>query len=164
MGELVNVHSGQVEALCRPPQNAEDVRVLHSAIEQGEHLTAEWKRWRDAYVLSIAPVRIGLGLELRAIPQTKRSVVTTPEAMDLVEAVAGAKAIEVSRSATCETIKKAVRDAAGKGIESTADRNKAKARAEAEAFARLIEGGAVRESGKTYIVREVRAGEENGDE
>lgn len=147
------------DALRRPPQCPEDVHALHNAIEKGEHLTAEWKRQRDAWVLVNGPVPIGLGLELKAVQQSKRSVVATPESMDLIEAVAGNGAIVVERSATCDSIKKAVRDAAGKGIESTADRNKAKARAEADTFAKLIEGGAIRESGKTYVVREVRANE-----
>jgi len=157
---IANVDTGQVEALCRPPQSPEDVRTLHHAIEQGEHLTAEWRRWRDAYVLTSGPVPIGLGLALKAAPQSKRAVVNTPEAMDAIERLVGKEAIVVERSATCESIKKAARDKAGEDIRSTADRNKAKAKAEAEAFTALVDVGAVRESGKSYVVREVRTGEE----
>jgi hypothetical protein len=156
---MAEVQGANIEALMRPPQSPDDARALHFAIKQGEHLTVEWKRWLDAYVLTKGPVAIGLGLELKALPQSKRAVVNTPESMDLIESVAGKGAIVVERSATCDSIKKAVRDEAGKGIESTADRNKAKAKAEADAFAKLIEGGAIRESGKTYVVREVRANE-----
>ena len=159
MTAMANVSTGQVDALCRPPQSPEDARTLYHAIEQGEHLTAEWKQWLKAYVLTSGPVPIGLGLSLKALPQSKRSVVATPEAMDVIERVAGGAAIEVQRSATCESIKKAVRDAAGEGIVSTADRNKAKARAEENAFAALIAAGAIRESVKIYTVRECRAGE-----
>jgi len=171
IGEMVDVHSGHVEALRGPPQNAADTRFLHYAIEQGEHLVEEWRRLRDAYVLTIAPVRLGLGLELRAIPQTRRSVVTTPEAMDLVEAVAGKDAIKVERSATCASIEQALAPKAKAEAEaetahftSASDRKKARAAIVArridEGFARLIEGGAVRESGRTHVVREVRASEE----
>ncbi len=120
---------------------------------------AEWKKWRDSYVLVNGPVPLGMGLQLEAKPTSRRTVLDTPEAMDAIESVAGKTAIVVQRSATCDSIKKAVRDAAGEGIVSTADRNKAKAKAETDAFARLVEGGAIRESGKTYVVREVRANE-----
>jgi hypothetical protein len=156
---MAEVHGTNIEALCRPPQSAEDVRALHHAITQAEHLAAEWKKWRDAYVLSVGPVPLGMGLQLEAKPQSKRSVVDTPEAMDLIESVAGKTAIVVQRSATCDSIKKAVRDAAGEGVVSTADRSKAKKAAEENAFAALIAAGAVCESGKTYTVRECRAGE-----
>ena len=159
MTEMVDVYSGQVDALCRPPQGPDDARVLHYAIEQGEHLTAEWKKWRDAYVLVNGPVALGMGIQLEAKPTSKRIVLDTPEAMDAVESVAGKAAIVVQRSATCDSIKKAVRDATGEDIKSTADRNKAKKAAEEQAFAALIAAGAIRESGKTYTVREVRAGE-----
>jgi Protein of unknown function (DUF2800) len=146
-------------SLYMPPTSPDDVRVLHRAIEAGEHYVEEWKAWRDAYVLVNGPVSLGMGIQLEAKPTSKRSVVDTPEAMDMIESVAGKAAIVVQRSATCDSIKKAVRDATGEGITSTADRNKAKKAAEEQAFAALIAAGAIRESGKTYSVREVRAGE-----
>ncbi len=158
---MAEVQSANIEALCRPPQSAEDVRALHHAIAQAEHLAAEWKKWRDSYVLTVGPVLLGMGLQLEAKPQSKRSVVATSEAMDLIESVAGKAAIEVQRSATCDSIKKAAREGAPipAGVVSTTEKNKAKAKAEADAFAALIAAGAVRESGKTYTVRECRAGE-----
>lgn len=155
-----HVANASFDALKRPPQSPDDARALHYAIEQGEHLTAEWKKWRDAYVLTNGPVSVGLGMALKAVPQSKRAVVSTPEAMDLIEQVAGKSAIVIERNATCDSIKKAARDAAGAGIVSTSDRNKAKAAAEAEVFAKLIEGGAIREAGKTYVVREMRTGDD----
>lgn len=146
-------------SLYMPPASPDDVRVLHRAIDAGEHYVEEWKKWREAYVLVNGPVALGMGIQLEAKPTSRRTVLDTPEAMDAVESVAGKAAIVVQRSATCDSIKKAVRDAAGDGIVSTADRNKAKKVAEEQAFAALIAAGAIRESGKTYTVREVRAGE-----
>lgn len=156
---VVDVMGRAETALLEPPRDPSDVRALHHAIALVEHCAAEWKVWRDAYVLSIGPVALGMGLRLEAKPTSKRSVLDTPEAMDMIEAVVGKAAIVMERSATCDSIKKAARDAAGDGIASTSDRNKAKKSAEENAFAKLIEGGAVRESGKTYTVRECRAGE-----
>jgi hypothetical protein len=167
---MAEVHGANIEALCRPPQSAEDVRALHHAIAQAEHLATEWKKWRDAYVLTRGPVPLGMGIRLEAKPQSKRSVVDTSEAMDAIESVAGKAAIVVRRSATCDSIEVALIPGANAEAErstahiaSASDRKKAKAAARArhisEGFARLVEGGAVRESGKTYTVRECRAGE-----
>lgn len=157
---MAEVSGTNIEALTRPPQSAEDAAALHYAIASARGCADEWRRWLEAYVMTRGPVPIGLGLSLKALPQSRRAVVPTPEAMDLIERVAGKGAIVVERSATCESIKKAARDAAGKGIESTADRNKAKAKAEAETFAALIAGGAVRETGQAFAVRVVRSNEE----
>lgn len=167
---MAEVHGANIEALCRPPQSTEDVRALHFAIAQAEHLAAEWKKWRDSYVLAIGPVPLGMGIQLEAKPTSRRSVVDTSEAMDLIESVAGKAAIEVQRSATIDSIETALIPGANAEAErstahiaSASDRKKAKAAARArhisEGFARLVEGGAVRETGKTYTVRECRAGE-----
>jgi len=104
---MAEVQGANIEALCRPPVGPDDVRALHHAIAQAEHLAAEWKTWRDAYVLVNGPVTLGMGIQLEAKPTSRRTVLDTPEAMDAVESVASKAAIVVQRSATCESIKKA---------------------------------------------------------
>ena len=145
-------------ALFEAPKTPEDVRYLHFAIEAAEALLPEWKRLRDAYVLTHAPVEIGLGYSLKAIPNKDREVVDSPEALDVIERLVPG-AVVVERKANITTIKKAARDAAGRDKHSSADRKVTKDVAEKEAFAALIEAGAVIDKGKKLVVRVVRSDE-----
>jgi hypothetical protein len=142
------------------PQTAEDAKALHFAIEAGERFIEGAKRVRDAYVLINGPVPIGLGMVLKAIPSKDREALDTPEALDVIERVAGPKAITVQRKTTLKAIAQAARDGVGKNITSASDRDKTKKAAEERVFKELIEAGAVLDKGKKLSVRVVRAGEE----
>jgi hypothetical protein len=148
-------------ALFRAPESPEDVRTLHYAIGAAESYSAEWKRLRDAYVLTHPEgVGIGLGLKLKAIPSKDREALDTPEALDVIERIAGPKAIEVQRKSGIGRIKAALRDGAGEGISSKSDRDKTKKAAEENGFAELTRMGAVIDKGKKLAVRVVRSDEE----
>jgi hypothetical protein len=142
------------------PQAAEDAKALHFAIEAGERFIEGAKRVRDSYVLIKGPVPVGLGMVLKAIPSKDREALDTPEALDVIERIAGPKAITVQRKTTLKAIAQAARDSVGKNITSASDRDKTKKAAEERVFKELIEAGAVLDKGKKLSVRVVRAGEE----
>lgn len=151
--EIMSQMSDAAEALTRPPESPFDVSVLYHARKAAEHATGQWKEWEKAWLL-LHPegVPVGLGLDLRAKQRASRAVVKTPESMALIRSVAGDAALEMKESATLKTIESAVKEGAGVGITSKSDRDKAKRLAVENAFARLIEGGAIEEKGKTYAV------------
>lgn len=143
----------EADVLARPPQTPKEVRLLNDAILAGERHVERWREWRRAYVLTHEPVPVGLGLELAALRRKERKMLQTPESLAVVERVApGGVVVEEKRKATIESVKRAVRDAAGAGIVSTADRNKAKAAAEARAFDELEREGALVAAGTTWAI------------
>lgn len=146
-------------SLCQAPKSASDVRLLHHAIEAGEDLVKEWKRLREAYILTHPEgVEIGLGMKLKAIPSKDREIVDTQEGLDAIERIVpGSTYFE--RKATMKSIAKAARDAVGKEIASSSDRAKTKDQKEKEAFDALIAAGAVVDKGKKMTVKVVRSDE-----
>ncbi len=145
-------------ALTEPPKNAESARMMHFAAMAGADLVEQWKEWVKAYVLTRGPVPVGLGQSLKAIPNKNRELVDTPEALDVIERLVPGSII-VQRKATMDSIKRAARADAGRDKHSSADRAKTKDAAEKEAFAALIEAGAVIDKGKRLVVRVVRSDE-----
>lgn len=142
------------------PKSEADVRLLHFASITADDASIEWKRLRDAYVLTHPEgVPIGLGLTLKAVPSKDREALDTPEALDVIERIAGPKAIEVQRKSGIGRITKALRERAGEGIASKTDRDKTKKAAEERGFTALIEAGAVIDKGKKLTVRVVRSDE-----
>jgi hypothetical protein len=149
------------ESLLAVPATDEEAARMHHAIEAAESLVEQWKEHVKAYVLTHPDgVPIGLGLKLKAIPSKDREVLDTPEAIDVIERIAGPKAIEVQRKTGVGLIKAAARDGVDKSIKSAADRDKSKKAAEERVIAELIQAGAVLDKGKKLSVREVRTGEE----
>lgn len=141
----------------RAPKTDDDVRVLQHSIDAVERYRDEWKRLRDAYVLTHPEgVPVGLGMKLKAIPTKDRELVDTPEGLDVIERIVPGSII-VQRKATIASIKAAARDAAGKDKTSTSDRAKTKDAVEKEAFEALIAAGAVIDKGKKLTVRVVRS-------
>lgn len=139
-----------------PPQSAEECGALHHAIVAGKGILERWETERGAYLMMHpegAP--IGPGLAVRAVKSSRRKVVSTPEAMAIVEGVCGVGALE--RKATLAAIEKAARDAAGEGLASRSDRAKAKKAAVEDAFARLTAAGVVVDVGESYSVRIFRS-------
>ena len=151
-----NRHSS--DALLAPPADAESARTMHFAAMAGADLVEQWKEWVRAYVLTCGPVPVGLGQSLKAIPNKNRELVDTPEALDVIERIVPGSII-VERKATMDSIKKAARASAGRDKHSTTDRVKTKDAAEKEAFASLVEAGAVIDKGKRLGVRVVRSDE-----
>jgi hypothetical protein len=155
---LAEVDGGNVEALCRPPMSQGDARALYYAIEAAEGAVANWREWVRAWcLLHPEGIDIGLGLKLKAGEKSSRAVVQTVEAMTLIESVAGPNAIETKRKSSLGAIEKAVKEAAGAGIVSKSDRDKARKKAVEDAFARLTEGGAILEKGARWGVSVVRS-------
>ena len=155
---LAEVDGGNVEALCRPPTNQGDVRALYHAIEAAESAVENWREWVRAWCLLHAEgVEIGLGLKLKAGEKSSRVAVQTAEALALIESVVGPNAIETKRKSSLGAIEKAVKEAAGAGITSKTDRDKARRKAVEDAFVRLTEGGAILEKGARWGVSVVRS-------
>jgi hypothetical protein len=135
-----------------------DARALYYAIEAAEGAVANWREWVRAWcLLHPEGIDIGLGLKLKAGEKSSRAVVQTVEAMTLIESVAGPNAIETKRKSSLGAIEKAVKEAAGAGIVSKSDRDKARKKAVEDAFARLTEGGAILEKGARWGVSVVRS-------
>jgi hypothetical protein len=147
-------------ALVSAPQTDGDVRTIHHAIEAGERLVGEWKRLREAYVLTHPEgVIVGLGLKLKAIPSKDREVLDTPEGLDAIERIVPGGVV-FERKAGIGTIEKAIAAAVGKAnITSTSDRNKTKKGETERVFAELAAVGAVIDKGKKLTVRIVRSDE-----
>jgi hypothetical protein len=141
------------EAFLRPPTSPHEVRLLYHATEAAESAVENWEQWVQAWCL-VHPegVEIGLGLKLQSREKASRAVVQTSEAMALIEEVAGTGAIEVKRKSSIGVIEKAVKEAAGAGITSRSDRDKARRAAVESAIARLVEGGAIQEKGAKWGV------------
>jgi hypothetical protein len=156
---LAEISTANIESLCQPPRNDDDARALYHAIDAGKRLVATWDKWQDAYVLTHEEgVVVGLGLKIKAIPTKDREVIDTPEGLDAIGRIVPGSII-VQRKATLGSIKAAARDGAGSGITSASDRAKTKDAKEKDAFALLIEAGAVIDKGKKLTVREVRSDE-----
>jgi hypothetical protein len=149
----IMAHNSATASLSGPPQSAYDVRLLYHAAEAAKSAIENWEQWVQAWCL-VHPegVEIGLGLKLQARERASRAVVQTSEAMALIEEVAGAGAIEVKRKSSIGVIEKAVKEAAGAGITSKSDRDKARRAAVDSAIARLVEGGAIQEKGAKWGV------------
>jgi len=147
-----------------PPQSAEECGAIHHAITAGKGVLERWEKEREAYlILHPEGAPIGPGVAVRAVKSSRRKVVSTPEAMAIVEEICGPAALE--RKATLAGIEKAARDAAGEGLSSRSDRAKAKKAAVEDVFAHLAAAGAVVDAGETYSVRICRAdGTEVDDE
>jgi hypothetical protein len=149
-----------VKDLTAPPENAEMAARMYHTRKMAENIASQWEAWVNAYVLINGPVPIGLGMVLKAIPSKDREALDTPEALDVIERIAGLRAITVQRKTTLKAIAQAARDGVGKNITSASDRDKTKKAAEERVFKELIEAGAVLDKGKKLSVRVVRAGEE----
>ena len=155
---LAEVDGGNVEALCRPPTNQGDVRALYHAIEAAEGAVENWREWVRAWcLLHTEGVEIGLGLKLKAGEKSSRAVVQTAESLALIESVAGPNAIETKRKSSLGAIEKAVKEAAGAGIKSAADRARNQKKALWEALLKLEQGGAILEKGARWGVSIVRS-------
>lgn len=157
---FANPSSDEFISLCRMPETDEDARLMHHAIKAGEGVVKEWKRLREVYILAHADgLVVGLGLKLKAIPSKDREILDTPEGLDAIERIVPGSII-VQRKATLPSIAKAAREAVD-GIASTSDRKKTKDAKEKDAFALLIEAGAVIDKGKKLSVCTVRSDEKD---
>jgi hypothetical protein len=150
LGEICEQGAG---AFLRPPTSPHEVRLLYHATEAAKSAVENWEQWVQAWCL-VHPegVEIGLGLKLQARERASRAVVQTSEAMALIEGVVGAGAIEVKRKSSIGVIERAVKEAAGAGITSKSDRDKARRAAVESAITRLVEGGAIQEKGAKWGV------------
>lgn len=161
--DIVQSYGGRSSrALFDPPADDDDVRILHHAIEAGERLVGEWKRHREAYVLTHPEgVIVGLGMKLKAIPSKDRDVLDTPEGLDAIERIVPGGVV-FERKAGIGTITKAVGDNVTKANESIVSPSKKKQTKAAElerVFAELTAAGAVIDKGKKLTVRVVRSDE-----
>jgi len=144
------------QCLLEAPKAPADVRVRYHAAEAAEAAAERWKDEARAYLMTHSEgVEIGLGLKLRAKQSGHKTVLQTKESMALIESVAGRNAL-LTRS-NLGAIEKAVKEAAGAGIVSKSDRDKARRVAVENAFARLTEGGAILEKGARWGVSVVRS-------
>ena len=144
------------QCLLKAPKAPADVRVRYHAAEAAEAAAERWKDEARAYLMTHSEgVEIGLGLKLRAKQSGHKAVLQTKESMALIESVAGRNAL-LTRS-NLGAIEKAVKEAAGAGIVSKSDRDKARRVAVENAFARLTEGGAILEKGARWGVSVVRS-------
>lgn len=139
--------------LWQPPRSEDDTRLLHYRIGAVETWLGRAKEYRRAFVLTHEPIQLGNGQELVAIGRAKRALLRTPEALAVIEEVApGAVTVETKKTATLASVKEAARAAAGDGIVSTSDRNKAKKAAEERVMGELAARGVLVEAGTVYAL------------
>lgn len=139
--------------LWRPPRTEDDARLLHYRIGAVETWLGRAKEYRRSFVLTHDPIPLGNGQELAAIGRKTRSLLGTPEALAAIEEVVpGAVTVETKKTATIASVKDAARAAAGDGITSTADRNRAKRAAEERVMGELSARGVLVEAGTVYAL------------
>lgn len=141
------------------PTTAKVARACHLATKVMEERLPVLKGLRDAYVLAKGPLDLGLGVRLEAKPRRQTELLQTPDALDVIEDVVGAGAVELVRKSGLGRVRKAI-NARFATIKSKADRDKAKAALLAELEAR----GVLKSKASTFVVQEVRAGEPEEEE
>jgi PD-(D/E)XK nuclease superfamily protein len=147
---------GLLRRMAASPAEATAQWLALQAIRSASPLLEEHLR---AYVLAHGPLVVGPGVELRAAVPKGGRLLTTPEALDIVEAVVpGAVREERQRKCTLEDVDAAaVRPHAERlaALKSSSDRKKARVALERDARAKLAERGVL--GGGKLGVRLVRA-------